>query len=145
MATTQPATEHLDVLIIGAGVSGIGSAYHLKQQHPHRSFAVIERNAGHGGTWWTHRYPGARSDSDLFTYGYRFKPWRGAAIAGADEIRTYLTDVIEENGLAPYIRYQQQMTAASLEHICLCVVGKWQVKKFSNGFRTDSGPAASRW
>ncbi len=113
MATTQPATEHLDVLIIGAGVSGIGSAYHLKQQHPHRSFAVIERNAGHGGTWWTHRYPGARSDSDLFTYGYRFKPWRGAAIAGADEIRTYLTDVIEENGLAPYIRYQQQMTAAS--------------------------------
>ncbi|WP_395028408.1 flavin-containing monooxygenase [Comamonas odontotermitis] len=113
MATAQHTSEHVDVLIIGAGVSGIGSAYHLKEQHPGRSFAVLERNPGHGGTWWTHRYPGARSDSDLFTYGYRFKPWRGTAIATADEIRKYLTDVIEENQLAPYIRYQHQMTAAS--------------------------------
>ena len=113
MATQQQSTEHLDVLIIGAGISGLGAAYHLQQQQPTRSFAVLERNAGHGGTWWTHRYPGARSDSDLFTYGYRFKPWRGAAIASADEIRKYLTDVIDENGLARHIRYQQQMTAAS--------------------------------
>lgn len=113
MATAQRAAEHLDVLIIGAGVSGIGSAYHLQQQHPERSFAVLERNPEHGGTWWTHRYPGARSDSDLFTYGYRFKPWRGASIASAQEIRKYLTDVIEENGLAQYIRYQHQMVAAN--------------------------------
>ena len=113
MATAQRAGEHLDVLIIGAGVSGIGSAYHLQQQHPGRSFAVLERNPEHGGTWWTHRYPGARSDSDLFTYGYRFKPWRGASIASADEIRKYLTDVIEENDLAQYIRYRHQMLAAN--------------------------------
>lgn len=113
MATAQRAAEHLDVLIIGAGVSGIGSAYHLQQQHPERSFAVLERNPEHGGTWWTHRYPGARSDSDLFTYGYRFKPWRGASIASAQEIRKYLTDVIEENGLAQYIRYRHQMVAAN--------------------------------
>ncbi|MFG5776468.1 flavin-containing monooxygenase [Comamonas sp. J-3] len=113
MATAQRAAEHLDVLIIGAGVSGIGSAYHLQQQHPERSFAVLERNPEHGGTWWTHRYPGARSDSDLFTYGYRFKPWRGASIASAQEIRKYLTDVIEENNLAQYIRYRHQMVAAN--------------------------------
>ena len=113
MATAQRAGEHLDVLIIGAGVSGIGSAYHLQQQHPERSFAVLERNPEHGGTWWTHRYPGARSDSDLFTYGYRFKPWRGASIASAQEIRKYLTDVIEENNLAQYIRYRHQMVAAN--------------------------------
>ncbi len=78
--------EHLDVLIIGAGVSGIGAAHRLRTRFPDRSFVILEAQDARGGTWWTHRYPGARSDSDLFTYGYRHKPWRGASIAAGGEI-----------------------------------------------------------
>ncbi len=77
-------TEHLDVLIIGAGVSGIGAAHRLRTQFPDRSFVILEAQDARGGTWWTHRYPGARSDSDLFTYGYRHKPWRGPSIAAGE-------------------------------------------------------------
>jgi len=104
--------EHLDVLIIGAGVSGIGAACHLRRNLPERRFALVEAMDGFGGTWHTHRYPGARSDSDLYTYGYGFKPWRGRALATADEIRAYLAETIDENGLAPHIRYGLKMTAA---------------------------------
>jgi cyclohexanone monooxygenase len=71
--------QHFDFLIIGAGISGIGAACHLRQRFPDGSLAILEAMDGFGGTWWTHRYPGARSDSDLFTYGYGFKPWTGAA------------------------------------------------------------------
>ena len=78
--------EHFDVLIAGAGISGIGAAYHLQTQCPGKSFVVLESQASFGGTWRTHRYPGIRSDSDLFTFGYRFKPWQGAPIATAEEI-----------------------------------------------------------
>ena len=74
---------HFDFLIIGAGISGIGAACHLRQRFEGSSIAILEAMDGAGGTWWTHRYPGARSDSDLFTYGYGFKPWRGRAIARA--------------------------------------------------------------
>ncbi|OEZ27407.1 flavin-containing monooxygenase [Variovorax boronicumulans] len=104
--------EHFDFLIIGAGISGIGAACHLRQRFADSSFALLEAMDGFGGTWWTHRYPGARSDSDLFTYGYSFKPWRGRAIATADEIRDYLAEVIDENGLAPLIRYGHTVQAA---------------------------------
>ena len=104
---------HVDVLIVGAGVSGIGVAHHLQEQFPGRSFVLLDAQDNRGGTWWTHRYPGVRSDSDLFTYGYRFKPWRGPAIAAADEILAYLDEVIDEDNLAPHIRYQHQVTAAS--------------------------------
>ncbi|MEW6641730.1 MAG: NAD(P)/FAD-dependent oxidoreductase [Pseudomonadota bacterium] len=104
--------EHFDCLIIGAGISGIGAAYHLRQRFADSRFAVLDAMDGFGGTWWTHRYPGARSDSDLYTYGYGFKPWRGHSIATADEIRAYLSEVIEDNGLAPHIRYGHKVTAA---------------------------------
>ncbi|WP_062469682.1 flavin-containing monooxygenase [Variovorax boronicumulans] len=104
--------EHFDFLIIGAGISGIGAACHLRQRFADSSFALLEAMDGFGGTWWTHRYPGARSDSDLFTYGYSFKPWRGRAIATADEIRDYLAEVIDENSLAPLIRYGHTVQAA---------------------------------
>jgi len=104
--------EHLDVLIIGAGVSGIGAACHLRRHLPERRFALVEAMDSFGGTWRTHRYPGARSDSDLYTYGYGFRPWRGRALATADEIRAYLAGTIDENGLAPHIRYGLKMTAA---------------------------------
>ena len=104
--------EDFDVLIAGAGISGIGAAYHLQQQHPDRRFAILEAQAGYGGTWRTHRYPGIRSDSDLFTFGYRFKPWMGKPIATAEEIQAYLGEVIEENGLAPHIRYRHHIDSA---------------------------------
>lgn len=91
--------QEFDVLIIGAGISGIGSAYHLKTQCPDKSFAILESKEDIGGTWHTHRYPGVRSDSDLYTFGYRFKPWVGPPIATAEEIRKYLRAVVSDNGL----------------------------------------------
>jgi len=81
---------HFDVLIVGAGVSGIGAARHLQEQSPNRSFVILEAQDDRGGTWWTNRFPGIRSDSDLFTYGYRFKPWRGPSIAAGGAILEYL-------------------------------------------------------
>ena len=110
----QPvAPEHFDVLIVGAGISGVGGAYHMSQQCPDKSFVVLETLDGFGGTWLTHKYPGIRSDSDLYTFGYRFKPWVGPPIATADEIRTYMSEVIEENDLARHIRYRHKITRAA--------------------------------
>jgi cation diffusion facilitator CzcD-associated flavoprotein CzcO len=111
--TATQTTEHVDVLIVGAGISGIGGAYHLTRQRPRTSFVVLEVQDSFGGTWHTHRYPGIRSDSDLHTFGYRFKPWTSAPIATAAEILAYLRDVIEENDLARHIRYSHRILAAS--------------------------------
>ena len=110
--STSAGTEHFDVLIVGAGISGVGGAYHLTQQRPGTSFVVLEAQDSFGGTWWTHRYPGIRSDSDLHTFGYRFKPWTSAPIATAQEILTYMGDVIAENGLTDHIRYHHKITSA---------------------------------
>jgi cation diffusion facilitator CzcD-associated flavoprotein CzcO len=106
-------TEHFDVLIVGAGISGIGSAYHLAHQRPGTSFVVLETQESFGGTWLTHKYPGIRSDSDLYTFGYRFKPWLGTPIASAAEILKYMGDVIDENDLARHIRYRHKIAGAS--------------------------------
>ncbi|MCZ2860581.1 flavin-containing monooxygenase [Blastococcus sp. VKM Ac-2987] len=111
--TTETATEHVDVLIVGAGISGIGAAHHLQERFPGKSFAVLDALEDRGGTWWTHRYPGVRSDSDLFTFGYRFKPWRGASIATSQEILSYLDEVIDEDGLRERIRFRHRVSAAS--------------------------------
>ena len=114
LARPGPATtENFDVLIVGAGISGVGAAYHLTRQRPGTTFVVLEALDNFGGTWWTHRYPGIRSDSDLYTFGYRFKPWTGAPIATADEIRKYMGEVISENNLACHIRYNHQIASAS--------------------------------
>jgi cation diffusion facilitator CzcD-associated flavoprotein CzcO len=106
-------TTHVDVLVVGAGVSGIGVAHHLRDRFSDRSFVILDAQDNRGGTWWTHQYPGVRSDSDLFTYGYRYKPWRGPSIAAGGEILAYLDEVIDEDDLTPHIRYEHRVTAAS--------------------------------
>jgi cation diffusion facilitator CzcD-associated flavoprotein CzcO len=125
------STEHFDVLIIGAGISGIGSAHHLKEQCPGKSFCILEGLESYGGTWFMHRYPGIRSDSDLYTFGYRFKPWIGPPIASRDEILAYLGEVIDESGLAPHIRYRHEVFSASWSS----AEKRWTLE----GRRKDSG------
>src|SRR6202050_1302593 len=106
VVTPSMAVEHFDVLIVGAGISGIGGAYHLPKQCPSKTFVVLETKDDFGGTGQTHRYPGTRSDSDLYTFGYRFKPWTSAPIATAAEILSYMGEVIDENDLGRHIRYR---------------------------------------
>jgi cation diffusion facilitator CzcD-associated flavoprotein CzcO len=105
--------QHFDVLIVGAGISGIDAAYHVRQRCPGKSFLVLEGLESFGGTWLTHRYPGIRSDSDLYTFGYGFKPWTGPPIATAAEILAYLGEVMDENDLAQHIRYRHWINSAS--------------------------------
>ena len=107
------ATEYFDVLIIGAGLSGIGAACHLKKELPHKTFAILEGRNASGGTWDLFRYPGIRSDSDMFTLGYEFKPWNNKkGIADGADIRNYIREAAAENNVEPHIRYQQKVTAA---------------------------------
>ncbi len=109
---TEP--EHFDVLIVGAGISGIGAAYFLQDRCPDRTYAILEGRAEIGGTWDLFRYPGIRSDSDMHTLGYSFKPWREAkAIADGPSIKRYLEETIEENGIDRHIRYHHHVTSAS--------------------------------
>ena len=110
--TMAQKTEHFDVIIAGAGISGVGGAYHLTHQMPGTSYVVLESQDTFGGTWTTHKYPGIRSDSDLHTFGYRFKPWVGAPIATAEEILKYMGDAIEESGLGEHIRYKHRIEKA---------------------------------
>jgi cation diffusion facilitator CzcD-associated flavoprotein CzcO len=107
------SAAHVDVLIIGAGISGIGAAWHLQHRQPGTTFTVLEMAETFGGTWHYHRYPGIRSDSDLHTFGYSFKPWRGAPIATAAEIQRYLGEVIAENGLDRHIRYRHKVLSVA--------------------------------
>ena len=112
-ATSANDVTHFDVLIAGAGISGIGSAVHLQEQCPGKSFVILDSKDTFGGTWETHKYPGVRSDSDLYTFGYRFKPWIGPPIAAAEEILKYMGEVIDENNLTPHIRYGHTITHCS--------------------------------
>ncbi len=104
---------HVDVVIVGAGISGIGSAYHLQDQCPGKTYAILEMKDTFGGTWDTHKYPGVRSDSDLYTFGYRFKPWVGTPIASAEEILKYMGEVIDENGIGEHIFYGHRIAGCS--------------------------------
>ena len=98
--------EHLDVVIVGAGISGIGMAWHLRQSLPHKSFAVLEARDELGGTWDLFRYPGIRSDSDLHTYGFGFEPWTDDdSIASGDKIMRYLHRTVDDNDLGGRIRF----------------------------------------
>src|SRR5215472_12828022 len=93
MDATAAAQGHVDVLIIGAGISGIGAAYYLQRDHPQRSYAILEARGASGGTWDLFRYPGIRSDSDLHTFGYEFRPWRSdVVLADGEAILGYVRD-----------------------------------------------------
>ncbi|MEI5673557.1 MULTISPECIES: flavin-containing monooxygenase [unclassified Nocardioides] len=106
--------EHVDVLIIGAGLSGIGAACQLREHHPDRSIAVLEGRAVSGGTWDLFRYPGIRSDSDMFTFGYHWRPWPGdTALADGPLILDYVRTVAAEYGVDALIRYDHRVTRAS--------------------------------
>jgi len=107
------ASHHVNVLIVGAGLSGIGAACHLTMQFPNKSFAILEARAASGGTWDLFRYPGVRSDSDMFTLGFPFRPWRGAqSIADGASILRYIRDTAREYGVDEHIRYSRCVTAA---------------------------------
>ena len=106
-------SDHVDVLIIGAGLSGIGAAAHLARDLPGTSYALLERRAASGGTWDLFRYPGVRSDSDMHTLGYRFRPWRGdTALADGASILAYLRDTAREFGVDRHVRYGHHVTRA---------------------------------
>ena len=114
MGSTAGETEPVDVLIIGAGISGIGAAYYLQRDHPGRSYAILEARGASGGTWDLFRFPGIRSDSDLHTFGYEFRPWRSdTAIADGDSILAYLRETAADYGIDRHIRYHTKAIAAS--------------------------------
>ena len=108
------ANEHFDVAVVGAGLSGIGAGYHLQANCPDRSYVILEGRDAIGGTWDLFRYPGIRSDSDMFTLGYAFKPWTQAkAIADGPSILNYVRETAREHGIDQHIRFNTQVKGAS--------------------------------
>ncbi len=108
------ASKHVDVLIIGAGLSGIGAAYHLKTKCPDKTYAILERREAIGGTWDLFRYPGIRSDSDMYTLGYNFKPWTDPKIiADGHTIREYIQSTARENGIDKKISFGRKVLSAA--------------------------------
>ena len=106
--------KHFDVLIVGAGISGIGAGYYLQTQSPAKRYAILEGRGDMGGTWDLFRYPGIRSDSDMFTLGYSFRPWKEArAIADGSAILEYLRQTAQEFGIDRHIRFQHRVQSAS--------------------------------
>jgi monooxygenase len=106
--------DHLDVLVVGAGISGIDAAYRLQTEHPHRTYAILEARDSIGGTWDLFRFPGIRSDSDMFTLGFPFRPWRSTtAIADGASILRYLRETAAEFGIDRRIRFGRRVTAAA--------------------------------
>src|SRR5687767_4240403 len=105
--------DHVDVLIVGAGISGIGAAHHLKDKVPGKTYAILEARDAIGGTWDLFRYPGVRSDSDMFTLGYRFRPWPDAkTIADGPAILDYVRDTAREAGIERHIRFHHRVISA---------------------------------
>lgn len=106
-------TSHFDVIVVGAGISGIGAGYHLQTKCPNRSYAILDGRDDLGGTWDLFRYPGVRSDSDMHTLGFEFKPWKAAkSIADGPAILDYLRETATEHGIDRHIRFNHQVTAA---------------------------------
>ena len=133
------AATHVDVLIVGAGISGIGAAWHLQHGCPGKSYAIVEMKDTFGGTWETHKYPGVRSDSDLYTFGYSFKPWTGTPIASGQAILDYMGEVIAENGIDRHIRYGRRITHCAFSRAS----NRWTVRATRR--RTVSAGARCAW
>ncbi|MGO8906154.1 MAG: flavin-containing monooxygenase [Solirubrobacteraceae bacterium] len=117
--------EHLDVLIVGAGLSGVGAAHHLQANCPRKTYAILEAREAIGGTWDLFRYPGIRSDSDMYTLGYRFRPWKDAhAIADGPAILDYVRDTAREGGIDRRIRFQHRVLSAEFS----TAEARWRVR-----------------
>ncbi|PSK62406.1 FAD-containing monooxygenase EthA [Micromonospora sp. MH33] len=126
------ASDHVDVLIVGAGLSGVGAAVHLQRECPGKTYAVLEARAAVGGTWDLFRYPGIRSDSDMFTLGYSFKPWTNPkAIADGDAIRAYVRETAREYGVQEHIRFRHRVLRAEWDS----ATARWTV----HAHRDDTG------
>lgn len=132
------SAEHVDVLVVGAGISGIGAGCHLAKACPDRTFAILEGRDDLGGTWDLFRYPGVRSDSDMHTLGYSFKPWKAdKSIADGPAILDYLRETVAEHDLERHIRYRHQVTRASWDS----GTARWTVETTRRG--TDGEPAVA--
>jgi cation diffusion facilitator CzcD-associated flavoprotein CzcO len=130
--------DHVDVLIVGAGLSGIGAACHLQRECPDKSVAILEARGAIGGTWDLFRYPGIRSDSDMFTLGYSFKPWTAAkAIADGDSIRDYVQETAREYGVDQRIRFNHQVSNAAWDS----ATSRWTVTAQRTDLETDTAEA----
>ncbi len=126
--------EHLDVLIVGAGLSGIGAAWHLQDRSPAKSYAILEARGDLGGTWDLFRYPGIRSDSDMHTLGYRFKPWTASkSITDGDSILEYVRRTAQEGGIDRRIHFHHRVVSAAWSS----AESRWTVE----AERTDTGEA----
>ena len=117
--------KQVDILIVGAGISGIGVAAHLSRNAPQRSFAIIERRESIGGTWDLFKYPGIRSDSDMSTFGFNFKPWQKAnVLADGASIKGYVAEVVDEYKLNDKIHFQHRVLSANYDS----ATKKWTVQ-----------------
>lgn len=133
---SDPALEHVDVVIVGAGLSGVGAACRLQTECPGKSFTILEARSVIGGTWDLFRYPGVRSDSDIFTLAYSFRPWKGsAAIADGPSILRYIRETARERGIEEKIRYQHRVRSARWSS----TEGRWTLEVEN----TDSGSTSS--
>ena len=131
MTTTTDNTE-VDVLIVGAGLSGIGAACHLVREETGKSFTILERRAAVGGTWDLFTYPGIRSDSDMLTFGFNFRPWNGTKVlADGPSIKQYVAETAEEYGVAEHIRFGRRVVKAAWS----TDAGRWTVEVDADGTR----------
>ena len=122
--------EYSDVLIIGAGISGIGAAYRIHEKNPNLTYTVLERRARIGGTWDLFRYPGIRSDSDIFTLSFPFEPWRRPEnVADGDDIREYLTETARKHGIGEHIRFNTRVVSADWDS----TTDSWTVETEQDG------------
>jgi cation diffusion facilitator CzcD-associated flavoprotein CzcO len=134
LAEVPEALEHVDVLIVGAGISGIGAAAHLVEALPAMSYAILERRSAMGGTWDLFRYPGIRSDSDMHTLGFRFRPWHNDdVLADGPSIKQYVEETAAEYGITDHVRFGHHVTHASWDSASR----QWTVR-----FEVDGEPGA---